>query len=261
MNPFSLMYRSFFDMNLVSSFVKENKAVGLKVLFVLSLIFSFLAAVFSYIAVASLSYQDVKPLVKDMPEIRLENGQIVAPKDYEKRFVDEEQGFFFVFDTTGSPVSLTGLPPSGLYITRDEMISYQGYETRTVSFKRFAENDLILNPETMETIFNRTLSFLRVYMPPAIFVLLIPSVFFIYAAVVFIFTLISYIYSSFFKQNMTFDQRMRISVISLLPIFILKAAAFFAGASIGFWVALLLPLAYMFCYFQKFSVLQKQTEA
>lgn len=260
MNSFSLMYRSFFDMNLVSSFVKGSKAVGLKALFMLSLIVSLLAAVFSYIAFVSLSHQDIKPFLKGMPEIRLENGQIVEPKNYEKRFVNENVGFFFVFDTTGNPVSLNGLPPTGIYITRDEMTSYQGYETRTVSFRRFADTDMTFNPDTIETTFKKTVSFLR-YTPPLIFLLLLPSVFFVYAAVTFLFTLVSHVFSFFFKQEMTFDQRVRISVISLLPIFILKAAAFFAGASINFWVSLLLPLAYMFCYFQKFSAVQKTAEA
>ena len=261
MNSFSLMYRSFFDMQLVSSFVKENKAVGLKALFVLSLILSLLTAIFSYIALIFLSYQDIKPFVQNLPEIRLEDGQIVAPENYEKKFINKKNVLFFVFDTTGRPVSLQGLPSRGIYITRNEIITYRGYETRIISFKGFAGSDVVINPETLETAFNRTVSFLRIYMPFLLFILLVPSAFFFYSAIVFLFTLISYIYSFFFKQEMTFDQRVRISVISLLPIFILNAAASFAGASISFWIALLLPLTYMFCYFQKFSALQKQTES
>ncbi|MGN0903628.1 MAG: DUF1189 family protein, partial [Alphaproteobacteria bacterium] len=118
MNSFSLMYRSFFDMQLVSSFVKENKAVGLKALFVLSLILSLLTAIFSYIALIFLSYQDIKPFVQNLPEIRLEDGQIVAPENYEKKFINKKNELFFVFDTTGRPVSLQGLPSRGIYITR-----------------------------------------------------------------------------------------------------------------------------------------------
>lgn len=253
MNPFVLMYRSFFDMDLVNLYVRKGKGVGLMVLFLLALFSSLLASVYFYAYVSKISFRMIAPYVEQMPEIKLEGGRIVAPENYKKSFVSYEDGSFFVFDTTVDEASLEGLPPQGIYITKTGITTVKKFETRTISFATFAEEDLLINRDVIKKAFDIGKDFMTHIAPVILFAFLIPSFFFTYVIILFVFTLLSYLYTLFFKKEMTFDERMRIALLSLLPIIFIKIIASVLGVNLYAGISLLVPLVYMFCYFKEYS--------
>lgn len=246
---FSFLYRVFYDRTLFGSFVKNGKGYGLKPLFVLALFAAFCVSVRFFLLFSAVTPQQIAQIVGKMPEIVIEKGKIVSPKDYKYSHVLADQSVFFVFDTTDAPLHLKDLPKSGFYITSDALISVNANKARRVPFVQLLKGkDLILNRANMEQWGNETVSLIRLITPPLLFLFSIPGAFSLYFLVCVFYVFVSYLMTHITGQNLSWEQRMRLAALSIMPAYILNAVSLLLGCSFQIGkIGVLITLIYMFC--------------
>ena len=246
---FSFLYRVFYDRTLFGSFVKNGKGYGLKSLFVLTLFASFCLSLRIFFIFSSVSPQLIAQIAKHMPEIVIEKGKIISPKDYEYSYVFADQKIFFVFNTTEAPLTLKDLPKNGIYITSDALISVNANKIRRIPFVQMLNGkDLVLTQANMERWGNETVSLFRLITPPLLFLFSIPSAFSLYFLVSVFYVFVSYLMTHITGQNLIWEQRMRLAALSIMPTYILNAISFLLGCSFQAGkIGVLITLIYMFC--------------
>lgn len=247
---FSFLYRVFYDRTLFGSFVKNGKGYGLKPLFVLTLFVAFCLSVRIFLIFSAVTPRLVDKIAEQLPEIVIEKGKIVSPKEYEYSYVFSNQNVFFVFDTTEEPLKLKNLPPNGIYITSDALVSVNADKIRRIPFVQLLNGkDLILNQTNMRQWGNEMVSLFRFMVPPLLFFFSIPGAFSLYFLVCVCYAVISYLMTHITGKNLSWDQRMRLAALSVMPVYILNAAGFLLGCSFQLGrIGIFITLIYMFCF-------------
>ncbi len=247
---FSFLYRVFYDRTLFGSFVKNGKGYGLKPLFALTLFVAFCLSVRIFLIFSAVTPQLVAQIAGQLPEIVIEKGKIVSPENYEYSYVFENQNVFFVFDTTEEPLKLKNLPQNGIYITSDALISVNADKIRRIPFVQLLNGkNLILNQANMRQWGNEMVSLFRFMIPPLLFLFSIPGAFSLYFLVCVFYAVISYPMTHITGENLSWEQRMRLAALSVLPVYILNAAGFLIGSSFQLGrMGILITLVYMFCF-------------
>ena len=247
---FSFLYRVFYDRTLFGSFVKNGKGYGLKPLFALTLFVAFCLSVRIFLIFSAVTPQLVAQIAEQLPEIVIEKGKIVSPENYEYSYVFANQNVFFVFDTTEEPLKLKNLPQNGIYITSDALISVNANKIRRIPFVQLLNGkNLILNQTNMQQWGNEMVSLFRFMMPPLLFLFSIPGAFSLYFLVCVFYAVISYPMTHITGENLSWEQRMRLAALSVLPVYILNAVGFLIGSSFQLGrMGILITLGYMFCF-------------
>ena len=247
---FSYLYRVFYDRTLFVSFVKNGKGYGLRTLFILTLFVAFCLSIKIFLIFSAVTPQRISQITSQLPEIIIENGKIVSPKAYEYSYIFPDQKIFFVFDTTEEPLKLKNLPPNGIYITSDALISVSLDKIKRIPFVQLLNgNDLILNQANMQQLGNEMIPVLRMIIPPLFFVFCLPGAFSVYFFVSLFYVVISYLMTSFMGKQLNWEQRMRLSALSVMPIYILNAVGFLLGSSFQLGrLGIMMTLFFMFCF-------------
>ncbi len=247
---FSFLYRVFYDKTLFSSFVEKGKGYGFKLLFILTLFVAFCLALRVFFFFFSLSPELISQIAAQMPEIIIEKGKIISPENYKYSYVSSDKSVFFVFDTAKEPLKLQGLPKNGIYITSDALVSVNANKLKRIPLVQLLDgSDFILNQNSMQQWGNKTVSLMKVLVPPLSFVFCLPGVFSMYFLVSVFYMIVSYIMTSVMKKNLLWDQRMRLAVLSILPTYILNALSFLLGFSVHIdRMSVVITLIYMFCF-------------
>lgn len=261
MNAVSLLYRSFYDTTLADVYIKKGKGVGMLALLAVSVFVAFLTALKVYFIIAAISYESVAAAATHIPDIEIAGGKIVAPSDYEQVYISPDETIFVKLDTTGQPVSLYGLPRTGIYISTDSIISVNPLRMNSVPLEQvLGTKQMLLDQEKLKTASAQFLTYLRRLAPLFVFVFHIPNLFFTYLVVTGFILIFSFLVTSFFPMAFSFEERMRLTVLSSLPIFILSALSRFLELRIfiGGTLGALIVLVYMYSYIREMGRLPKQ---
>jgi len=213
---FSFLYRVFYDRTLSVSYIKNGQGYGLKPLLILTVFGAFCFSVRLFWLFSAVPSRLIDSFVSQMPQIVFEKGEIVSPENKRFSYVSENGRIFFVFDTTPGPLDLKGLPSTGVYLTRDALLTIRRKEIRRIPFVKILNDfNLVLNQENMRSAINEAISLSKIIMPPLMFVFYIPGIFGIY----FFMVLFSFVFSFLFTQSVkpTWEQRLRLSVLSVMP--------------------------------------------
>lgn len=163
-------------------------------------------------------------------------------------FFKSECLFRFRYD--GRTAEIKNLPPNGIYITSDALVSVNADKIRRIPFVQLLNGkDLILNQTNMRQWGNEMVSLFRFMVPPLLFFFSIPGAFSLYFLVCVCYAVISYLMTHITGKNLSWDQRMRLAALSVMPVYILNAAGFLLGCSFQLGrIGIFITLIYMFCF-------------
>ena len=250
METSSLLYRVFYDRTLAETYVRGGRGSGLKLFFLLAVFASVLTAAQVYFMASSFLRASSEVLASHLPDIEVHQGQIVAPENFVQSYVSRNDGVFIILDTTGEPFSGVGLPSRGIFISRDSFsFINRGEVSRVPLEKILGRSDFTMNEANKERIVVGFFEHFKRIAPLFVFLLLLPSLFLTYVLTAFAVMLLSYLLTTLFEQEFSFESRMRLSVLSLLPMLVLNVAARFLGLRIvvGLGLGALITFVYMFC--------------
>lgn len=252
MNFFSMLYRVFYDKKLATEFIKNGKGRGGKVLFVLAVFVAFALSVRGFITLDALKSLSVSEMTKNMPEIVFQDYQIVSPENYYASFSDENKTISFVFDTASD----TFVPPAGrgVFMGKKSLIVQDSGETRIIPYQKLLKvGNLTVSRESMTAFVQKTIDSVRMFLPPFMFVLALPVLFVWYTLLSYFYGTMSYLMTYALRRELEYDERIRLSVLSLMPWMVLNALATLLHVNIRFGLAsgVLLTLIYMFCFLKE----------
>ena len=252
MNVFSTLYRVFYDKKLAVEFIKNGKGHGGKMLLVLALFTALAIAVRGYFEVGALKNLPVSEITENMPEIVFENNKIVSPENYYASFSDEEKTVSFAFDTTDEPFMPSSV--NGLFVRKDALISQNNGEIRIIPYRNSLNGKkLKITRESVRALFPKIVDGMQTAVPFVFVAVLTPAYFLWYIVLSYFYGGMSYLMTYALRRKLEYDERLRLSVLSLMPWAVLNALATFMNINIRFGTAsgLLLTLIYMFCFLKE----------
>ena len=252
MNFFSMLYRVFYDKKLAVEFIKNGTGRGGKVLFVLAVFVALTLSARGFMTVNALKELPVSEMTKNMPEIVFQDYKIVAPENYYAAFSDEQKTVSFVFDTTSDSL----VPPAGrgVFMGKEALIVRDSGETRIIPYqKMLSVKDLTVSRESMTAFVQKLIDAVRTFLPPVMFVVIAPILFVWYILLSYFYGAMSYLMTYALRRELGYDERIRLSVLSLMPWMVLNALAALLDVNIRFGLAsgVLLTLIYMFCFLKE----------
>ena len=246
---FSFLYRIFYDRTLFPTFVKNGKGFGFKILFALTLFVGFCLSFRIFVIFSSITPQTIATVSANFPEIVIKDGRITSPQDYRYSYVFFGNTIFFVFDTTKNPPDFNGLPDIGLYVTSDALLSINSKEIKRLPLARLLNgSDLILDQGNIYQWGLDTVSKIKLFFFLFLFIFSLPGLFSLYFITCLFYMAFSFLPTYLMKKTMSWEQRFRLSVLSILPAYVLDALAFLLGVKISTELfGIFITLFYMFC--------------
>ncbi|MBR1777746.1 MAG: DUF1189 family protein [Alphaproteobacteria bacterium] len=247
---FSFLYRVFYDRTLFSLYIEKGKGYGIKLLFILTLFTAFCFALRLFWLFSLVPSRLIDEFAAQIPEIKMEKGEITAPENHHYTYISENGRVFFVFDTSGEPINLKDLPSAGIYITADAIVTARYGELRRVPFvKVLSKPDFYLSQNNIRSVIKEALSLSKIFVPPVMFVFCIPGIFSAYFFMAIFGLAVSFIMVRFVKIDLTWEQRARLAVLSIMPASVLNALSitFNIGAPLELF-SIAIILIYMFCF-------------
>ncbi|MBO4644016.1 MAG: DUF1189 family protein [Alphaproteobacteria bacterium] len=247
---FSFLYRVFYDRTLFSVYIKTGKGYGLKPLFFLAVFTAFCLMGRVFFLFSSFSPQVAEEFISQVPEIIFEKGKITVPDDYRYVYVSQKGNLFFVFDTKDSLVNLKNMPPFGLYITKDALVTVRRNELRRIPFVNILNKfDFTLSQEDLRQSVKEAVSLSKIFVPPIVFVFYSPFFFssFLFMAVVFF--ILSFVLTQIVKVQMTTKERLRLVALSIMPAGVINGVGMLLNAGVLLEpLSMAVVLVYMYCF-------------
>lgn len=252
MNVFSTLYRVFYDKKLAVEFIKNGHGRGGKMLLVLAFFVALSVAVRGFFNVGALKNLPVSEITENMPEIVFENDEIVSPENYYASFSDEAKTVNIVLDTRDEPF----IPSSadGVFTRKNAVIRLNNGEIRIISYRPFSKGkSLKVTRESVLELFPKVVDVMQIISPLVVLVGVTPFYFLWFAVLSYFYVGMSYLMTYALRRKLEYDERHRLSVLSLMPWAVLNALATFLNVNIRFGTAsgLLLTLIYMFCFLKE----------
>ncbi len=263
MNSFALLYRVFFDRSLAEKILVQTKGSCFSVLAKLAFIASFFWALGAYFTVSPLTVDILDPILSQNQEIRVNNGIVTKPENYEYSYISPDKDFFFIFNTTQSELSLNDLPPKGIYISKDRLFLIGGHFAGSVPLSKFLDrygDFSVTNTPEAHKILEGFISYLHRTFPVLVFVILGTMFSAAFCLCAFFFSVMSFFMTPFFRLDMPFDMRLRLGTISFLPFAVLNSVAMLAGIGLTFMIATIVTGVYMFCFLTEYARLSPVTD-
>ena len=247
---FSFLYRVFYDRTLFFLYIKKGNGYGFKPLFFLVAFMAFCLAGRVFWLFSSFSPQLVEEFVTQVPEIVFEKGIITSPENYRYSYVSEAGNIFFVFDTESSVLNLKNLPPVGLYVSKDAVITVRQNELRRVPFVNILKKvDFTLNQENIRSAINEAVSLTKVFIPPIVFVMYFPFFFSTFFMVSLLFVLLSFLKTHMIKIQLNWKERARLVVLSIMPAGVINGIGILLNADYFLKpFNVVIVLVYMYCF-------------
>lgn len=226
-------------MEKIFNYIANNKGMALKPLLVFSLVLGLLLTIVVRIFTAELIPYAQNAADQILP-IRVENGTVVEPANTFKKIRLNELDINFVIDTQSTQLDLQNLKP-GVYLTKTSLYTVDNRkETRIIPLS--GDFDLPKGDyrDAFRSMVNWTAAVVLIFGSAFIFFgWFILSLF--YAAC-------SYIISAMMSRKYDFDLRMRLSVLTLITIFVASKLLSLIGINVSgliFFVAVMLLQAAM----------------
>jgi hypothetical protein len=249
-NPVALLYRSFYDRSLARIYVREGHGIGLTVLFVLSLLIAVVYAVRTVFYVAAVTPETFTQITANLPEIHIQNGEIVAPKNFFQR-IQVGDDVHVTLDTTNNPSLIKDASPNEIYISNDAVQFIKGQKVELMPLKQLLGKDnVVITQENVNEFLNDAADESAIILPSFVFLLAVPVMFLKYVVLTYFMALFSYIVTFFSGPEMPFEERMRLAVLAVLPAFVfnLVIGAVLGQYFLGFGLGVLISLFYLFFY-------------
>lgn len=247
---FSFLYRVFYDRTLSIAYVKNGRGYGLKLLLVLTVFGAFCFSLRLFWLFSSVPSRLIDGFIAQMPQIVFEKGQIIAPENQRFSYISENGRIFFVFDTTSGPINLKDLPSTGIYVTKDALLTIRRKEMRRIPFiKVLNDFNLVLNQENMRSAIDEAISLSKMILPPLMFIFYIPGIFGAYFFMSLISFLLSFLVTQTVKTEIAWEQRLRLAVLSVAPASVIGGIGMVCNTSYSPGImSIVIILTYMYCF-------------
>ena len=271
METLKILYRSFYDTSLSSTFIVRGKDVGFKILFLLALIGALVTAGQVGTVVSSFSGTFVRNLLKDIPAVTIRDGKIQEEIRIFKKFNEKNEAysyssdnensemhlnikrsggsFFFDVDTTVDTPPLDYMSEDGIFVSKMAIWLAGQNKIQSIKFSDIIEDDeLVIDQSTWDKMFstfkNKVLKYIVIFTALllfAVFSILLTLLWLVLSFVVSVFALVM-------RKQLTFEQKMRTAILALTPAVILKNAAGYAELVLPLPISFLIVLAYIYIY-------------
>lgn len=241
----SLPVRSFYDKDLSEKYVAAGHGIGLIPLFVLSVIAALIYAVYSLIAVNAFSPEIITQRITDLPDIQIQNGQIVQPENFFGRYQIGD-GLHLTIDTASGDETVKDPSPNEIYVSKNGIQFVKGQKVELMPLnKLFGTDNLSITKDSISDFVVQSAGKMMFVLPAFVLSIAIPMLFLKYVVLVYLLALVSYVATFFYKNGVPFEARMRLATISALPVFVFNLifgvllGLFELGAIIGTIVSLI----------------------
>lgn len=225
-------------MNKIINYILNGQGVGAKFLLIFSLILSLIFTAYFRIKGA-----DMVPYAQSVADqilpIRIADGNVVEPADTIKmvniNFSPDSsvQGVPFIIDTTVDSLD-TGKLSLGMYLTRQNFYLVNRNEVRMVRLNGNVELARGDYTDFFKSVLNWSVVFAAVF--------IFAFMFLFYFLLSMFYSLFTILVAKFFSKQYNFDQRMRLSVITMVSVyvafFILEIGGLFLGKLVFFILTL-----------------------
>lgn len=218
--PVSLLFRSFYDKNLAERFIEKSKGIGLMPLFVLAVLVAVVQAVYAFVFMTGFSPELISEKVVSLPEIEIRDGRIVRPENFFQRYRIGD-GLHLVLDTTGETVPDRDLAPNEIYVGQNGVRFSKGGKIELFPLKKlFGTDSVVLTKDKIVEYGTMMMSRLKYFVPSMTLAIGVPLHFFKYVLLAYLLALGSYFLTLFPYFSVPFEERMRLAVVSCLPVFV-----------------------------------------
>lgn len=251
-----LLVHSFYNRSLPQNYVLNGKGLGFLSLFALAFFTAFVFAVKLSFFAMDVTPEQIKDFTKNVPEIKIVDGTIVEPENFFQR-IQLPNGLNVTLDTTQNDLASQDVPSVGeIYISQNTIHFINGNRVELFPLSRFLnENNLTLNKEKLHTFIHDLLKDMTFVIPLTVFIIVLPMMFFKYVFLTYGLALLTYIITLYPRLPLAFEERMRLAVISCLPVFIINlifgsALSWFTLGTAG---SVLIAFAYLYYYLSQLS--------
>lgn len=245
-----LLIHSFYNGSLSDTYVLNGKGLGFLSLFVLAMLTGLVYAVKVALFAAEITPAEIQAITAQVPQIEIQNGQIVEPKDFFGR-IQLSDGVNVTLDTTQNAAILNSPSPNSIYISKDAVHFVNGNQVELMPLERFfGTQNLTVKPEEMHTFVKKMLDVMYAAIPLMVFVIAAPLVFFKYVVINYFIALLTYAMTIYPRVPLAFEQRMRLSALCTIPVFVINlvfgtALDWFTLGTLG---GVIVVFAYLFYY-------------
>ena len=249
-STFSLFKRSFYDHALTQDYVRRDGGSVFPALLTVTLLAAFAVGLRLSVLMSSMQTQALNRYADDMPEFVIAGGQIVSEKPIYYAYNDgADDSYAFVINTQD------GIVPdkAGIYVLKDRIVvadetgASQQFSLQSV----FGETPLKISPDAAREFVKKALPVFQKIVPAVTAAICVPPYLLFFYALTFFLALASYAVSFGNGETFTFDERIRLGVISVLPALCIGAALnalgyrFSGGMTTQTLIALLYLLFFM----------------
>ena len=218
--PVRILFKSFYDKSLPDVFVRSGHGVGLMPLFVLSVLSALAYAVWALVLMVSFSPDIVAERVEGMPTIEIRDGKIVSPENFVRRF-DIGDGMRLTIDTTAEAGKKKDMSPNEIRVSTDGVSFVKGHEVDLMPLNEFlGTDDITVTAQNVADFARAALAGMTYTLPLIVLAIAVPVLFFKYVVLTYLLALFTYAATLFSKTFLPFEARMRLAVISALPVFV-----------------------------------------
>ena len=237
----SLLFRSFYDKELSEKYIASGHGLGFVPLFVLSVVAALIYAVYSLIFINAFSPEIITRKITDLPDIQIENGQIVQPENFFGRYQIGD-GLHLTIDTASGDETIKDPSPNEIYVSKNGIQFVKGQKVELMPLnKLFGTDNLSITKDSISDFVVESAGKMMFVLPS--FVLMI--------VLTYILALVSYVATFFYKNGVPFEARMRLAAVSAIPVFVFNLifgvllGLFELGAIAGTIVSLIYLLFYV----------------
>lgn len=248
----SLLFKAFYDKKAVRNYVIDGGGIGLVPFFVLAVMSAGVFVVKSAVFMPPETFDSAS--VSQMPELHIGNARIVSPDGFFKRFKINDV-LNLTLDTTEDEEAPEEKPLSAqIRIAKNAVYFETGQKFFLSSVANFFGSDsLIVASKDVPNFLSAGMRNLFWSLPFFIFPVTLLAVFFKFVLAGYVVALASYAVTVFSKTPVSFERRMRLAAVSVLPAFVFN---FVFGTVAGIFVlgmsgAAVLSLVYLFYYAEK----------
>ncbi len=232
-------FYSFFSKDFYQDVAKNWKGFGFNFLIIIVTICWFLN-VLKFQPVISDSIKTAKKIAEQFPEINIIDGKVKISETVSQPYFIKIPGKvlnFMVIDTTDKIESIEQIEGNALFLlTKDKLIYGSNSDVRELSNIK----ELKINKE----IINHYISLAKIWLLPILYICIVTGMFIFHIIQVLLYGLLGMVINKFVKTSLKYKELVRISVMSIMPVFALSTLRFITGIKIpylsliGFFIAM-----------------------
>ena len=245
-----LLTHSFYNASLAEEYVLNGKGLGFLSFFVIAVLTGMIYAVKVALFAAEITPPEIQSLTSQIPQIEIQDGQIVEPKNFFGR-IRLTDGVHITLDTTDNSAVVETDSPSEIYISKNAVHFINGNRMELMPLSNLiGTKNATITQEQMHTFIKTITDEMYVVIPLFVFVLATPVLFFKYVIIAYFVALLTYLITLYPRVDLSFESRMRLAAISTLPVFIINMifGTLFSWFTLGAIGGVLVVFVYLFYY-------------